>query len=116
MGWGFSRTVVSSGNAAALLAVAGSAGILLEVAAGDAALAVGGGTALVLTGHEDGIAGSVADTLGVNDASGGKGNEADKDGGERELHFEIGGSDVSETDEKIGNSYGKERRKRRISN
>jgi hypothetical protein len=55
-------------------------------------LALRNRTVLVLATNVDCIAGSVANSFNIDDAGGSNGNEAENDGGERELHFEEGKS------------------------
>ena len=70
------------------MTVGGSAGILLQAGVGNTAFALRNRTVLVLATNVDCIAGSVADAFDIDDAGGGNGNEAENDGGDRELHFE----------------------------
>jgi hypothetical protein len=72
------------------LTIGSSASVLLQAGVGDTAFTAGDRSAAVLTiltGDQDSTARGVAHTLSVDDAGGGKGSEAENNGGDRELHF-----------------------------
>jgi hypothetical protein len=83
-------TVVSTGNTATGLAVGSRASVLLQASVGDAAFTAGDRSTTVLAilaGNKNRTARCVADTFSVDGAGGGKGSEAENEGGDRELHF-----------------------------
>jgi hypothetical protein len=74
------------------LAVGSSASVLLQAGVGNTAFTTGNRSTAVLTilaGDQNSTARSVAHTLSVDDTGGGNGSEAENNGGDGELHFEL---------------------------